>query len=65
MLIGDIVNYREFIGVVISTNPLELAINTGDTIKDVQVDEVVKLVSRKDILTIFESKVLEVGDVSR
>lgn len=65
MLIGDIVNYREFIGVVISTNPLELAINTGDTIKDVQVDEVVKLISRKDILTIFESKVLEVGDVSR
>lgn len=65
MLVGDIVNYKEFIGVVISTNPLELAVNTGDTIKDVQVEEVVNLMSRKDILTIFESKVLEVGNGSR
>lgn len=56
MVIGDLVNYRNYVAVVNGVKPLSLALNTGQTIT-CQESEVVLLMSRSQILEVFEDNI--------
>lgn len=61
--VGDVVNYENFVGVVVDSAPLKLALNDGTT-KVVPSDKVVLLTSYKDLLQQFEDSILTQSGVN-
>lgn len=55
--IGDVVNYREHIGVVCCMQPLKLAIETGETV--VLNETVVPLMTYDKVLEDFERSLMK------
>lgn len=52
MSVGDVVNYKNGVGVVMQESPLSVAMNDGTTVTG-NVDEFVLLMSRSRVLEIF------------
>ena len=57
MHIGDLVNYKNYVAIVTSTEPIKLALNTGETIECLS-NEVFPLLSRSNVLELFENAII-------
>lgn len=60
MVVGDVVNYKNYVAVVQNVFPLQLALNTGET-ATCKSEEVTLLMKRSRVIELFENAIIKGG----